>query len=98
MDKHEMITNPSTYLGRIIRAMGRYENAKTKQNKRMQELIAASLDRELSREETHELVNIRAEIGMSTLGHEIETAELTRIRLENKRDILNALKKLVDEG
>jgi CheY-like chemotaxis protein len=98
MDKQEMISNPSTYLGRIIRAMGRYESAKTKQSKRMHELIAASLDRELNSEETHELVNIRAEIGLSTLGREIELAELTRTRLENKKDILDALKKLVNEG
>ncbi len=98
MDKFKMLETPTTYLGRIIRAMSRYENAKTKQNKRMQELIAASLSRELSQEETYELVNIRAEIGISTLGREIEMAELTRIRIENKKDVLDALKRLVDEA
>lgn len=98
MDKFKMIENPALYLGRITRAMNRYEDAKTRQNKRMQELIATSLNRDLSGEETHELLNIRAEIGISTLGREIEMAELTRIRVENKKDILDALKKLVDEA
>jgi hypothetical protein len=63
----------------------------------MHYLVAESLYRELSDDETRELIRLRAEIGIGSLGREIEVAQKTHILLETKRDILNALKKMIEE-
>ena len=97
MNKNILSAHAATYVGRLLRAMNRYEDARSAQSKRMQSLIATSLKRELSKEETVELMHIRADIGIESLGREIEVAEKARIRLENKRDLLDALKRMVDE-
>jgi len=97
MDRTLLNRYAASYVGRLLRSMRRYEESRSEQSKRMHTLIAESLYRELNDDETAELIRLRADIGIAGLGREIEMAEKGHIRLENKKDILDALKRLVEE-
>lgn len=97
MSKSMLRDNPATYVGRLLRAMKRYEDARGAQGRRMRELIAKSVTTDLTAVETNELILLRADIGISRLGREVELAREAQHHLDHKKDILAALDKLIEE-
>jgi len=98
MSKPILRDKPDAYVGRLLRAMKRYEEARSTQSHRMHELVARSLTEELNADETDELIKLRADIGIGTLGREVELAHDTRQRLDHKKDILSVLDALIQEN
>ncbi len=97
MDKGQLADHPETYVGRILRAAGLSEEARTESSKRMQNLINTSLHRELTASEEEELIALRQAIGINTFGELAELSNQTRTHLRTEEEILEILKKYVGE-
>jgi hypothetical protein len=94
MDKILLAKHAETYVGRLLRAMHRFEEARTETSKRMHELIVSSLTRPLSSIELEDLNTLRASLGLWTLGSEIEDTAQIKQRLNQKEAIIEALENL----
>ena len=97
MDKSRLRKNAHTYITRLFRSIGRYEEARTETSKRMRDLVAESLLRNLTEQETFELSQLRADIGMEVLSRQIDLGDETRKNLNTKKHILEQLNNLLTE-
>jgi hypothetical protein len=87
----------AAYVARILRGIGRYEEAKSNRAKHLSDLISLSLSRELSSEEKIELNTIRSELGLPILIRQLDLADEAHDVLESKKELLAGLRKLLGE-
>jgi len=97
LDKERLRQNAAAYVTRILRGIGRYEEAKSNRAKHLGDLISLSLARELSSEEKLELNTIRSELGLPVLLRQLDLADEAHTNLESQKELLASLRRLLGE-
>lgn len=93
----ELQRRPEVYVGRILRAAGRYAEALSARQQRLQTLLDRQFEGSLTADEAHELAELRAEVERPTEVRLAKQAELQDVDRAEKRHLVEQLETLAEK-